>query len=439
MQTEFTHLNLPDFVTSAVRDAGYTDPTLVQKNAIPKILEGLDLLGIAQTGTGKTASYLLPLISKLSTKRSRALMPRGLILCPTRELALQISKSFKLYGKNTKLTDLTIIGGTSYKDQERAIARSPDVIIATPGRLLDHCSKGKLLLSQTKSLIIDEGDRMLDMGFIPDIRKILNLLPSNRQIMLFSATMPAELETMARQILINPFKIEIAPQGSTSQEIEQKVHVIEQVSKKDLFMKKSDHLLLTINGDPKLKNSIIFCNRKKDVENLANFLSSRGLENAALHGNLTQILRNKVLDDFSTGKTKHLIASDVASRGLDIPEVSHVFNFDVPINLEDYVHRIGRTGRAGKRGKAITICFDREKPIIEKIEKLIKKKLDKQYFYQKDQVADKVASSDYLSSKAEEKMVESEEKLKPMSEKPWVQMDNHIPDFLLKPTTYSKN
>ena len=439
MQTEFTHLNLPDFVTSAVRDAGYTDPTLVQKNAIPKILEGLDLLGIAQTGTGKTASYLLPLISILSTKRSRALMPRGLILCPTRELALQISKSFKLYGKNTKLTDLTIIGGTSYKDQERAIARSPDVIIATPGRLLDHCSKGKLLLSQTKSLIIDEGDRMLDMGFIPDIRKILNLLPSNRQIMLFSATMPAELETMARQILINPFKIEIAPQGSTSQEIEQKVHVIEQVLKKDLFMKKSDHLLLTINGDSKLKNSIIFCNRKKDVENLANFLSSRGLENAALHGNLTQILRNKVLDDFSTGKTKHLIASDVASRGLDIPEVSHVFNFDVPINLEDYVHRIGRTGRAGKRGKAITICFDREKPIIEKIEKLIKKKLDKQYFYQKDQLTDKVASSDYLSSKAEEKMVKSEEKLKPTSEKPWVQMDNHIPDFLLKPTTYSKN
>ena len=435
MQTEFTHLNLPDFVTSAVREAGYTDPTLVQKNAIPKILEGLDLLGIAQTGTGKTASYLLPLISKLSTKRSRALMPRGLILCPTRELALQISKSFKLYGKNTKLTDLTIIGGTSYKDQERAIARSPDVIIATPGRLLDHCSKGKLLLSQTKSLIIDEGDRMLDMGFIPDIRKILNLLPSNRQIMLFSATMPAELETMARQILINPFKIEIAPQGSTSQEIEQKVHVLEQVSKKDLFMKKSDHLLLTINEDPKLKNSIIFCNRKKDVESLANFLSSRGLENAALHGNLTQILRNKVLNDFSIGKTKHLIASDVASRGLDIPEVSHVFNFDVPLNLEDYVHRIGRTGRAGKRGKAITICFDREKPVIEKIEKLIKKKLDKQYFYQKDTVA----SSDSLSSKSAEKIVKSEEKLKPMSEKPWVQMDNHIPDFLLKPTTYSKN
>ena len=439
MQTEFSHLNLQDSVTSAVKDAGYTDPTLVQINAIPKILEGFDLLGIAQTGTGKTASYLLPLISKLSTKRSRALMPRALILCPTRELALQISKAFKLYGKNTKLTDLTIIGGTSYKDQERAIAKSPDVIIATPGRLLDHCSKGKLLLSQTKSLIIDEGDRMLDMGFIPDIKKILNLLPPNRQIGLFSATMPTELEVIARQILINPFKIEIAPQGSTSQEIEQKIHIIEQVSKKDLFIKKSEHLLLTIRGDSKLKNSIIFCNRKKDVENLAKFLSSRGLKNACLHGNLTQILRNKVLDDFSTGKIKHLIASDVASRGLDIPEVSHVFNFDVPINLEDYVHRIGRTGRAGKRGKAITICFDREKPIIEKIENLINKKLDKQYFYQKKQLADKVTFGNSTSHRGPENVEKPEGKLNPMSEKPWVQMNNHIPDFLLRPTTYSKN
>ena len=439
MAAEFSDLNLQESILTAIRSAGYNQPTSVQMSAIPKILEGFDLLGIAQTGTGKTASYLLPLISKLSTDRSRALMPRGLILCPTRELVLQVSKAFKLYGQNTKLTDLSIIGGSSYKDQERGIAKSPDVIIATPGRLLDHCSKGKLLLSQTKSLVIDEGDRMLDMGFIPDIRKILSLLPVNRQIMLFSATMPAELEVIARQILVNPFKIEVTPQGSTSHEIDQKVHIIDNVPRRESFMKKSIHLNLAIAEAFDLKNSIIFCNRKKDVDSLARFLASKGLENAALHGNLTQTIRNKVLDSFSTGKTKHLIASDVASRGLDIPEVSHVFNFDLPINLEDYVHRIGRTGRAGKRGKAVTICFEHERPIVTKIENLIKKTLDKQSFSQKSKPTNEPVIAKSLNEKNSKIFSPDEEKSGQMLEKPWNKMDVHIPDFLLKPTTYPKN
>ena len=439
MITDFEGLNLGEKVTSAIKDAGYKEPTSVQGSAIPKILDGLDLLGIAQTGTGKTASYLLPLISKLSSDRSRALMPRGLILCPTRELALQISKAFKLYGKNTKLTDLVIIGGSSYKDQEKGIARTPDVIIATPGRLVDHCSKGKLLLTQTKHLVIDEGDRMLDMGFIPDIKKILNLLPSNKQIMLFSATMPNELETIARQILVNPFKVEVTPQGSTSQEIKQQVHVIEGNTKKDAFSKKSNHLLLTIKNDTGIRNSIIFCNRKKDVESLARFLTSKGLENAALHGNLTQTLRNKVLNEFSTGKINHLIASDVASRGLDIPEVSHVINFDIPINLEDYVHRIGRTGRAGKTGEAITICFENEKYLIQKIEEFIQKTLDKKDFIRNIRDPKQVNLLPPKKKTLPTKTEPEDQGNSFNSDKPWAQMNIHIPDFLLKPSNYFKS
>ena len=439
MITDFEGLNLGEKVTSAIKDAGYKEPTSVQGSAIPKILDGLDLLGIAQTGTGKTASYLLPLISKLSSDRSRALMPRGLILCPTRELALQISKAFKLYGKNTKLTDLVIIGGSSYKDQEKGIARTPDVIIATPGRLVDHCSKGKLLLTQTKHLVIDEGDRMLDMGFIPDIKKILNLLPSNKQIMLFSATMPNELETIARQILVNPFKVEVTPQGSTSQEIKQQVHVIEGNTKKDAFSKKSNHLLMTMKNNIKIRNSIIFCNRKKDVESLARFLTSKGLENSALHGNLTQTLRNKVLNEFATGKISHLIASDVASRGLDIPEVSHVINFDIPINLEDYVHRIGRTGRAGKTGEAITICFENEKYLIQKIEEFIQKTLDKKDFIRNIRDPKQVNLLPPKKKTLPTKTEPEDQGNSFNSDKPWAQMNIHIPDFLLKPSNYFKS
>ncbi len=439
MITDFEGLNLGEKVTSAIKDAGYKEPTSVQGSAIPKILDGLDLLGIAQTGTGKTASYLLPLISKLSSDRSRALMPRGLILCPTRELALQISKAFKLYGKNTKLTDLVIIGGSSYKDQEKGIARTPDVIIATPGRLVDHCSKGKLLLTQTKQLVIDEGDRMLDMGFIPDIKKILNLLPSNKQIMLFSATMPNELETIARQILVNPFKVEVTPQGSTSQEIKQQVHVIEGNTKKDAFSKKSNHLLMTMKNNIKIRNSIIFCNRKKDVESLARFLTSKGLENSALHGNLTQTLRNKVLNEFATGKISHLIASDVASRGLDIPEVSHVINFDIPINLEDYVHRIGRTGRAGKTGEAITICFENEKYLIQKIEEFIQKTLDKKDFIRNIRDPKQVNLLPPKKKTLPTKTEPEDQGNSFNSDKPWAQMNIHIPDFLLKPSNYFKS
>jgi len=280
---------------------------------------------------------------------------------------------------------------------------------------------------------------MLDMGFIPDIRKILSLLPVNRQIMLFSATMPAELEAIARQILVNPFKIEVTPQGSTSHEIDQKVHIIDNVPRRDSFMKKSIHLNLAIAEAFDLKNSIIFCNRKKDVDSLARFLASKGLENAALHGNLTQTVRNKVLDNFSTGKTKHLIASDVASRGLDIPEVSHVFNFDLPINLEDYVHRIGRTGRAGKRGKAVTICFEHERPIVTKIENLIKKTLDKESFSQKGKLTDEPVIAKSLNEKNSKRFSRDEKSTGQILEKPWNKMDVHIPDFLLKPTTYPKN
>jgi len=438
MSLEFKDLNLEKTVTDAIRDAGYNNPTSVQGKAIPKILNGLDILGIAQTGTGKTASYLLPLISKLSKDRSRALMPRCLILCPTRELALQISKAFSLYSKHTKLTDLVIIGGTSYKNQEKAISKSPDVIIATPGRLVDHCSKGKLLLTQTKFLVVDEGDRMLDMGFIPDIKKILNLLPIKKQIMLFSATMPNELESIANKILINPFKIEITPQGSTSNVIEQKVHIIEITSNKDMFIKKSNHLILTIENERSLKNSIIFCNRKRDVERLSKFLSARGIKNTALHGNLNQIVRNEVLNSFSSGKTKNLIASDVASRGLDIPEVSHVFNFDIPINLEDYVHRIGRTGRAGKTGKAITICFKNELKLIEKIENLINKKLDKEYFFQKINIEKKSPeNSSHKGENGRTKKIELNQDTE--LDKSWSKMGTHIPDFLLAPIKYSKN
>ena len=376
--TKFTDLNLNAKVLKAIAEAGYESPTPIQAGAIPPALEGRDVLGIAQTGTGKTASFTLPMITLLARGRARARMPRSLVLCPTRELAAQVAENFDTYTKHLKLTKALLIGGVSFKEQDQLIDKGVDVLIATPGRLLDHFERGKLLLTGVQIMVVDEADRMLDMGFIPDIERIFSLTPFTRQTLFFSATMAPEIERITNTFLSAPERIEVARQASASETIEQHV-VLFKASRKDReASEKRTALRALINAEgEKLTNGIIFCNRKSDVDIVAKSLKKYGFDAAPIHGDLDQSQRTKTLDGFREGKLRILVASDVAARGLDVPSVSHVFNFDVPGHPEDYVHRIGRTGRAGREGKAITICSGRDEKALAAVEGLLQKEINR--------------------------------------------------------------
>ncbi|MEM6899266.1 MAG: DEAD/DEAH box helicase [Pseudomonadota bacterium] len=346
----FADLGLGPKVLQAVSDAGYTYPTPIQEQAIPHVLVGGDVTGIAQTGTGKTAAFVLPMIHRLARGRARARMPRTLILAPTRELADQVAENFTKYGKYLKLTMALLIGGVSFKEQERLLMQGVDVLIATPGRLKDQFERGKILLTGVETLIIDEADRMLDMGFIDDIEAICNLLPKKRQTLLFSATFAKEIEKLAKKFQNNPIRIEVAKPAQTAETITQ--HVVK-IPTND--MKARRHTLRAILNQCDIESGIVFCNRKKEADIVAKSLSVHKFDAAAIHGDLPQAYRMQTLERFRTGELKLLVASDVAARGLDIPDVSHVFNFAPPPKDEDYVHRIGRTGRAGRQGTSYTI------------------------------------------------------------------------------------
>jgi len=366
----FNDLGLSEKVLQAVAASGYTTPTPIQAQAIPYALSGRDVLGIAQTGTGKTAAFTLPMLSRLEQGRARARMPRTLILEPTRELAAQVEESFARYGANHKLNVALLIGGVSFGDQETKIMRGADVLIATPGRLLDFAERGKLLLTAIEILVIDEADRMLDMGFIPDIERICKLVPFTRQTLFFSATMPPEITRLTETFLHNPVRIEVARAASTATTITQGLVASAQGPAK------RETLRRLIRDATDFKNAIIFCNRKRDVALLHKSLQKHGFNAGALHGDLDQRARTASLDAFKSGEVALIVCSDVAARGLDIPDVSHVFNFDVPTHAEDYVHRIGRTGRAGKSGVAISIVTRADQKHIAEIEKLIARKID---------------------------------------------------------------
>ncbi len=368
--TKFSDLNLDKKVLKAVEETGYETPTPIQAGAIPPALEGRDVLGIAQTGTGKTASFTLPMISMLKRGRARARMPRSLVLAPTRELAAQVAENFDAYAKHTKLTKALLIGGVSFKEQDALIDRGVDVLIATPGRLLDHFERGKLILSDVKIMVIDEADRMLDMGFIPDIERIFGLTPFTRQTLFFSATMAPEIERITNTFLSNPAKVEVARAATTSENIKQGVVMFKGGQKQTAEKHKLLRDLIKSEGD-ECRNGIIFCNRKIDVDAVAKSMTKAGLDASPIHGDLDQSHRMKTLAGFRDGTLRFLVASDVAARGLDIPNVSHVFNYDVPSHAEDYVHRIGRTGRAGKKGTAIMICTPRDEKNFDDIERLV--------------------------------------------------------------------
>ena len=371
--TKFSDLELDPRVLQAVVESGYETPTPIQAQAIPPALRGQDVLGIAQTGTGKTAGFTLPMITLLGQGRARARMPRSLVLAPTRELAAQVAESFDKYAKYTKLTKALLIGGVSFGDQDKLIDRGVDVLIATPGRLLDHFERGKLLLTGVQIMVVDEADRMLDMGFIPDIERIFQMTPKTRQTLFFSATMAPEIERITNSFLNNPAKVEVARQATTNTSIEQKLFAFTPTRKDRSFTEKRAVLRALISAEGEsLTNAIVFCNRKMDVDVVAKSLKSHGFHAAPIHGDLDQSVRTKTLDEFRDGSLRLLIASDVAARGLDIPAVSHVFNFDVPSHPEDYVHRIGRTGRAGRLGKAFTISVPSDEKYLGAIENLVK-------------------------------------------------------------------
>src|SRR5215831_16035383 len=360
---QFTDLGLSAEVLRAVADAGYTTPTPIQEQAIPYVLTGRDVLGCAQTGTGKTAGFTLPMIDILAAGRARARMPRSLILEPTRELAAQVSNAFETYGKHHKLSMALLIGGESFVDQERKLDRGVDVLIATPGRLLDLYGRGKILLSDVRILVIDEADRMLDMGFIPDVERIVGLLPEPRQTLFFSATMPAEIRKLADMFLRNPVEIAVAPPASPAATVVQSLAVVRPEDKREALRR------LIRSED--VKNALIFCNRKRDVDILFRSLTRHGFDAAALHGDMPQPKRTETLERFRRGEVRLLVASDVAARGLDIQGLSHVFCFDVPMHAEDYVHRIGRTGRAGREGRSFTLAVPEDGRAVAAIVKLI--------------------------------------------------------------------
>jgi superfamily II DNA/RNA helicase len=364
--TEFSELGLSPETLKAVADSGYTTATPIQAQAIPVALAGLDVLGIAQTGTGKTAAFTLPMIETMKAGRAKARMPRALVIEPTRELADQVSLAFERYAKGTKLSWALLIGGVSFGDQEKKLDRGVDVLIATPGRLLDHFERGKLLLNGVQIMVVDEADRMLDMGFIPDLERIFKLTPVKKQTLFFSATMPPEITRLTKQFLNDPTRIEASKPATTAENIAQ--HLV-RIPSSDPGAKRV--ALRELVGAANVKNGIVFCNRKTEVDVVAKSLRSHGFDASAIHGDLDQSTRMRTLEAFRKGDLKLLVASDVAARGLDIPDVSHVFNYDVPHHADDYVHRIGRTGRAGKSGDTFMIVTPADSRSLDKVLKLI--------------------------------------------------------------------
>lgn len=365
----FADLGLSDELLSAVLAAGYDTPTPIQAQAIPSVLMMRDIIGIAQTGTGKTASFVLPMIDVLAHGRARARMPRSLILEPTRELAAQVAENFEKYGVNHKLSMALLIGGVSMGDQVKALEKGVDVLIATPGRLMDLFERGNILLNGCELLVIDEADRMLDMGFIPDIENICTKLPTTRQTLLFSATMPPPIKKLADKFLSNPKYIEVARPASSNANIEAKLVDVAPMKKREM--------LRSLLRSEDVHTAIIFCNRKTTVRELNKSLQQHGFRSGEIHGDIDQASRQRQLDAFKSGAINLLVASDVAARGLDIKGVSHVFNFDAPWHPDDYVHRIGRTGRAGAKGKAFTFVTKADEEAIDNIEKLIGLKIER--------------------------------------------------------------
>jgi len=358
----FADLGLSDELLRSVNDSGYNEPTPIQRAAIPSVLMGKDLIGIAQTGTGKTAGFVLPMIDILHEGRSRARMPRSLILEPTRELAMQVAENFEKYGKYHPLSMALLMGGVQMGDQVKALEKGVDVLIATPGRLMDLFARGKIMLTDCKLLVIDEADRMLDMGFIPDIEEICSKLPRDRQTLLFSATMPPPIQKLAAKFLNDPKRVEVARPATANVNIEQRLVEVSPDKKKDA--------LRDILRHEEFKNAIIFCNRKTTVRELTSSLKRSGFRVGQIQGDMDQAQRIAEFDRFKSDEINILVASDVAARGLDVKGVSHVINFDVPWQPDDYIHRIGRTGRAGAKGIAITLATKADREAVAGIEKL---------------------------------------------------------------------
>ncbi len=365
---KFDELGLSPETLKAVKECGYESPTPIQAKAIPLIQMTRDVVGLAQTGTGKTASFTLPMIDALAGGRAKMRMPRSLILEPTRELAAQVADNFDTYGKYQKLSKALLVGGESMGEQVKLLEQGVDVLIATPGRLLDLFERGSILLNDIRILVIDEADRMLDMGFIPDIDKIVSFIPPTRQTLLFSATMPPEIKKLTEKYLSNPKEVSVAPAASPAETVEQFLV--------NLHPKDKNEVLDQLLKQEKVETAFIFLNRKKDVDLLAKWLKGKGYNAAPLHGDMAQVQRTKTLAEFKEGKITLLVCSDVAARGIDVNDISHVFNYDVPMTADDYVHRIGRTGRAGKTGRAWMLASDRDQKFMDAIEKLIKKKFE---------------------------------------------------------------
>ncbi len=394
----FSTLGLSQKVLSAIDAAGYSEPTPIQAQAIPHVLERKDVLGLAQTGTGKTAAFSLPILTLLERGRARARMPRSLVIAPTRELAAQVAESFETFGVNHKYTMALLIGGVSFEEQEKKLTKGADILIATPGRLLDHFERGKLLLTGVEFMVVDEADRMLDMGFMPDLERIFKLVPFTRQTLFFSATMPPEIERFVNTFLHTPERVEVARASSTSETITQVL-----LNAPSVAAGKRETLRKAIDGAEDLSNGIIFCNRKRDVSVVERSLKRHGYNAGCLHGDMDQRARMQTLEAFRNNELTLLVASDVAARGLDIPAVSHVFNFDVPTHAEDYVHRIGRTGRAGRTGTAITLASKADGKYVAAIEEMIGQPIPKAETASEDQ-------ADAAEAVAEDAKPETEEK-----------------------------
>jgi len=439
----FVDLGLSEEVLKAVADAGYTNPTPIQEHAIPQVLAGRDILGCAQTGTGKTASFTLPIIDILASGRARARMPRTLILEPTRELATQVAENFDIYGKYNNLTKALIIGGASMGEQSKKLDKGVDVLIATPGRLLDLFERGGILLKDVKVLVIDEADRMLDMGFIPDVEKIVSVLNKIRQTLLFSATIPPEIRRLSKAFLINPKEIAVNPTATSSNNIDQHLVMIPFPMKGDINIlqaKKRETLRQLIRHED-VSNALIFCNRKRDVDIVHKSFQKHGFNSATLHGDMSQPARTETMERFKSKNITFLVCSDVAARGLDIHDLSHVFNFDVPTHPEDYVHRIGRTGRAGKTGKAFTISSIKEKKFIDAIKRLTGKEIP---IYSTSKLKTKDGNrrvrsinedntkekGDSLTSKKSDRQDLNNEQEQTHKDKPIIGLGEHVPAFL---------
>ncbi|MEH6527852.1 MAG: DEAD/DEAH box helicase [Sneathiella sp.] len=379
----FADLGLSPEVLKAVGDSGYDTPTPIQEKAIPYVLMGRDVLGTAQTGTGKTASFTLPMIDILASGQAKSRMPRSLILEPTRELAAQVADNFENYGKYSNLSMALLIGGVSFADQESKLDKGVDVLIATPGRLLDHFERGKVLLNGVKTLVIDEADRMMDMGFIPDVERIVSLMPPLRQTLFFSATMSKDMRKLADKFLMNPKEVEVSVPTDTAKTVTQGLLTVQRSEKRPAIRK--------LLKNESVKNAFIFCNRKKDVDILYGSLDKHGFNAGAMHGDMSQSHRMETLAKFKSGEISLLVCSDVAARGIDVSSVSHVFNFDVPSHAEDYIHRVGRTGRAGQQGHAYTLATKSDGKYLEAIYKLVGKKIPPLTIDGMDEIADEAS------------------------------------------------